>query len=72
MPKVQPEKKFLVERGAKIRNRHTNETGVVIVRADSESGNWYHMATLGGMSLGWWHETDIDSAPKSTPPQTKR
>lgn len=59
-------------RGAKIRNRDLDQTGVVDTIAVNGAGTWYYVTSLGGMSIGWWHETDIDGAPKSLPPSKKR
>ena len=58
--------------GSKVRNRHIDQTGVVVVIAYNDSGINYHITTQSGMSIGWWHETDIDGAPKTVPPSEKR
>jgi hypothetical protein len=57
---------------SKVRNRHSGETGVVDSVTVNEAGHWYHMQTERGMSLGIWHETDIDGAPKTVAPKEKR
>jgi hypothetical protein len=58
--------------GAKIRNRHLNESGVIAGYYVNTAGTWYDIKTPGGMSVGWWHESDVDSAPRSRPPAGKR
>jgi hypothetical protein len=58
--------------GERVRNRDLDQTGVVVTIAVNGAGTWYYVATAGGMSIGWWHETDIDGAPKSLPPSKKR
>lgn len=63
---------YIASKGDKARNRHSNETGVVDALASNDAGNWYYMKTTGGMSIGWWHETDLAAAPKSVPSATKR
>lgn len=72
MDKSDESKPFISKLGDKVRNRHSGETGKVEARSDNGAGNWYHMATEGGMSIGIWHETDLDLKPKSAAPQTKR
>lgn len=57
--------------GDKVRNRHSDENGVVECIAINAAGTWYHVTTPRGMSIGWWHETDLDLKPKSVPPSTK-
>lgn len=59
-------------RGSKVRNRGMDQTGVVAIIAANDSGTWYHVTTQSGMSIGWWHETDIDGAPRTVPPSEKR
>lgn len=59
-------------RGSKVRNRHGGESGVVDAITANDAGNWYHITTERGMSLGIWHETDIDGAPKTVAPTEKR
>ncbi|MFT5766748.1 MAG: hypothetical protein ACI9DH_000567 [Halioglobus sp.] len=66
------DKSYLVALSAKVVNRHTGEAGVVSARADNQAGNWYLMATVSGMSIGWWHETDLKLNPKTVAPDTKR
>lgn len=56
---------------SKVRNRHTGEHAVIDSITINEAGNWYHMQTERGMSLGIWHETDIDGAPKTVAPREK-
>jgi len=73
-PKAKPgcDKPYVAMLGDKVRNRHTGETGVIEARADNQAGNWYHLSTESGMSIGIWHETDLDLKPKTAPPKTKR
>lgn len=59
-------------RGSKVRNRHSNETGIIAQITVNDAGNWYHMESERGMSLGIWHETDIDGAPRTAAPREKR
>lgn len=59
------------EIGSKVRNRHNGETGLINTIAENDGGTWYYVTTLRGMSIGWWHETDLDLAPKSVPPSKK-
>lgn len=63
---------FLASLGEKVRNRHSNESGVVASLCLNASGSWYYVETTSGMSIGWWHETDLAGAPKSMPSTTKR
>lgn len=56
----------------KVRNRHLSEYGIIICVARKESGYWYEVTTPKGMHIGWWHETDIDDAPRTSPPETSR
>lgn len=56
------------EVGDKVRNRHTDQAGLINTVADNSDGTWFYVTTLSGMSIGWWHETDVASAPKSVPP----
>lgn len=58
--------------GAKVRNRDIDQTGVIDTIATNSAGTWYYVTTQSGMSIGWWHETDLDGAPKSVPPSEKR
>lgn len=57
--------------GQKVRERHLNEAGVINCIAINEAGVWYYVTTVSGMSIGWWHETDIAGAPKTLPPSEK-
>ena len=61
-----------IELGKKVRNRHNNETGIVAATATNGAGGWVYVETQSGMSIGWWHETDIAEAPKSSPPKSRR
>lgn len=64
--------KVAYARASKVRNRHSGENGVIDSITINDAGNWYHMQTERGMSLGIWHETDIDGAPKTVAPREKR
>lgn len=64
--------KVAYARGTKVRNRHIDQSGVVDAILVNDSGNWYSVNTPTGMSIGWWHETDIDGAPRTVPPSGKR
>tara|TARA_R110001599_G_scaffold33832_3_gene108840 strand:+ start:21896 stop:22114 length:219 start_codon:yes stop_codon:yes gene_type:complete len=64
--------KLAYARGSKVRNRHSSESAVIESITVNDAGNWYHMQTDRGMSLGIWHETDIDGAPKTVAPTEKR
>jgi len=59
------------ELGAKVRNRHIDQTGKIDTIATNEGGTWFYVTTLAGMSIGWWHESDLDGAPKTVPPREK-
>lgn len=58
--------------GDKVRNRHIDQVGVVDTVAVNAAGAWYYVTTQSGMSIGWWHETDIAGAPRTLPPGEKR
>lgn len=58
--------------GAEVRNRDINEKAIIHGIYIDASGVWYDMATRNGMSLGWWHETDIESAPRTRPASESR
>jgi len=60
------------EVGHKVRNRHLSEYGIIICVAEKAAGYWYEVTTPNGMHIGWWHETDIDDAPRTSPPDTVR
>ena len=57
--------------GDKVRNRHLDQVGVVDTVAVNAAGVWYYVTTPSGMSIGWWHETDIAGAPSTLPPSEK-
>ena len=54
--------------GDKVRNRHADQSGVVASLSTNDSGNWYYIETASGMSVGWWHETDVATPTKSVAP----
>jgi len=59
--------KYLAAVGAKVKHRESLESGVIACLSTNEAGNWYHVVTDKGASIGWWHETDLQAAPKSMP-----
>ena len=60
------------EIGAKVRNRDIGQDGIIDTIATNAAGTWYYVTTVSGMSIGWWHDTDLDGAPKTVPPSEKR
>jgi hypothetical protein len=58
-------------RDSKVRNRHTNETGIVVAITVNQAGIWYQMETERGSSLPHWHESDIQGAPRTVAPASK-
>lgn len=69
---VQPPADWQHKVGDIVTHRNTQERGVIDTIAQNASGIWYWVFTPTGMSIGYWHETDIDNAPKSLPPSTHR